>query len=321
MQLSGPIQERIPCFALVYAPPTPAAGLELPLRKIGKTTLLRGVDCSKYALVDPETGMQRAHLITRLDGPGCAMTLLDPTRAVPTVFVGGEEAQAIKRWSEQYPSLTAKVTLASILKPEARSCNVVATLPGTNTRKGILLLAHHDTQYNSPGAVDNASGVQALLSLAKRLIRSRPSKTVHFVVFGAEEYMLLGSRHYAQMLQETGSSKDVEAVVNVDMAGCNAPTWVNFTEDDRDFKLRVARAFERFGIFERYGDVHWQTPPWPTGDHAPFAEAGLPALYISHRGQRYPYLHLPGDTIDKVDKEMLELSVNYLHAIVEDLVK
>jgi hypothetical protein len=320
LEISGPIHERVPCFALVYGPPTPEGGLELPLRRVGKATLLRGVDCRKYALIDPETGIQRAHLIARMDGPGCAMTLLDPALAVPTVLVGGEEAQAIAQWADEHTSLTAKITLASKLTPEARSCNVVATLPGTNTEKGILLLAHHDTQYNSPGAVDDASGVQALLALAKQLAENRPSKTVRFVVFGAEEYMLLGSRHYAQMLQETDSAGEIEAIVNVDMAGCNAPTWVNFTEDERDFKLRVARVFERLGVFERYGDVHWQCPPWPTGDHAPFVDAGLPALYISHRGQRYPHLHLPSDTVDKVDPEVLELAVNYLRAIVEDLV-
>jgi Zn-dependent M28 family amino/carboxypeptidase len=133
--------------------------------------------------------------------------------------------------------------------------------------------------------------------------------------------MLLGSRHYAQMLQETDGTGEIEAIVNVDMAGCNAPTWVNFTDDDRDFKLRVARVFERLGIFERYGDVHWQCPPWPTGDHAPFVDAGLPALYVSHRGQRYPHLHLPSDTVDKVDPEVLELAVNYLRAIVDGLVE
>ena len=132
---------------------------------------------------------------------------------------------------------------------------------------------------------------------------------------------MLGSTHHAQVLLETGALKNIEAVINLDMVGCNAPTWVNLTEDDRDFRVRVARVFERYDIFRRFGDIHWQTPPWPTGDHAPFAEAGVPALHISHRGQRYPHLHLPSDTVDKVDRDMLELSVDYLYDIVADLVR
>ena len=321
LQLTSPIREHIPCFALVYSPSTPRTGLELPLRKMGKTELLKGIDCNKYALVDPQTGMHCAHVITRLDGPGCAMTLLDPVRAVPTVLVGGEEAQALERWAEEYHDLRARVNVKTALKQDARSCNVLATLPGADTEKTILVIAHHDTQYNSPGAVDNASGVQGALMLARRLAQQRLAKTVQFAIFGAEEYMFLGSKHYAQRLQETGALRNIEAVVNLDMIACNSPTWINLTQDHIEFKVRVARVFERYGVFQRFGDVHWQVPPWPTSDHAPFCEAGVPTLFISYRGQCYPYLHLPGDTIDKVDVDLLGLSVDCLHAIVEDLVK
>ena len=71
LSVTSPIEERIDCFAFIYSPSTPPGGLHLPLRKIGKTTILKGIDCNKYAMVDPETGQHRAHIIARLDGPGC----------------------------------------------------------------------------------------------------------------------------------------------------------------------------------------------------------------------------------------------------------
>ncbi len=41
--------------------------------------------------------------------------------------------------------------------------NVIARLPGTNSRGAVLLMAHYDSVATGPGASDNASGVAALL--------------------------------------------------------------------------------------------------------------------------------------------------------------
>ena len=319
LQLSGPVAEHIPCFAFVYSPSTLPGGTDLPVRKLGKTEVLKGIDCDKFALVDPATGQQCAHIIARLDGPGCSMPLVDPQLAVPTVMVGGEEALAFEHLANEHPDLQACLTLTARLEPRACSYNVLATLPGSGTGKAVLVTCHHDTEYNCPGAVDNASGVQGVIELARRLAQNPPQRTVHFAAFGAEELMLLGAKHHCRSLQETGAIKNIDAIVNLDMIACNSPTWINVTQDDKEFKVRVARVFERFGVFERYGDVRWELPPWPTSDHAPFTEAGIPTLFVSYEGQRYEHLHLPTDTVDKVDPELLDLSIDCVHAIVQDL--
>jgi Zn-dependent M28 family amino/carboxypeptidase len=272
-------------------------------------------------MVDPETGQHRAHIIARLDGPGCSMPLLNPLLAVPTVLVGGDEAQALERSVDEHPDLWFRLSMRSSLKPDASSCNVVATLPGRDSKKTIIVMSHHDTEYNSPGAVDNASGTQGVFTLAERLSQRMPASTVQFISFGAEEFMLLGAKHYAQVLKETGELENLEAVINLDMIACNSPTWINVTQDDKDFRVRVARVFERYGVFQSFGDIRWEDPPWDTSDHAPFTEAGIPTLFVSYEGQKYPHLHLPTDTPDKVDRELLDLSVNCVQAILEDLVK
>ena len=130
---------------------------------------------------------------------------------------------------------------------------------------------------------------------------------------------MLGSKHHVERLREDGRLQGISAVVNVDMPGCNRPSRVNITRDGRELKVRVARVFERHGLFTRYPRVAWQEPPWPTSDHAPFVDAGVPAVYISHSGLEYPHLHLPSDTVDKVDREVLALSVDVVHALVLDL--
>ena len=55
--------------------------------------------------------------------------------------------------------------------------------------------AHYDGPLHSIGADDNASGVVALLELARRLSHSPPKRPVWLVAFDQEEWGLLGARY------------------------------------------------------------------------------------------------------------------------------
>jgi hypothetical protein len=63
---------------------------------------------------------------------------------------------------------------ASVQLEAARSPTVSAVLPGRDPAlPEILVLAHHDTQAGNVGADDNASGVVALLEIARQLAQRR----------------------------------------------------------------------------------------------------------------------------------------------------
>ena len=87
--------------------------------------------------------------------------------------------------------------------------------------------AGFDADYNpisnpAPGADDNASGIAAVLSIAKCLseFRGKLTHTVRFCFFNAEESGLVGSKVYASMLKAAGAP--VKAVVCLDMIGFNS---------------------------------------------------------------------------------------------------
>ncbi len=93
---------------------------------------------------------------------------------------------------------------------DVQSANVVGVLPGTDpTLRGefVVLSAHldhlgigapvfGDTIYN--GAVDNASGVAALIELARMFVAAPPRRSIMFVAFTGEEPGLIGSDYFAQ---------------------------------------------------------------------------------------------------------------------------
>ncbi|MBU8900392.1 M20/M25/M40 family metallo-hydrolase [Corallococcus sp. M34] len=109
------------------------------------------------------------------------------------------------------------------------SVNVVGVLPGADpvlAREYVIVSAHldhlgvgepvrGDRIYN--GAMDNASGVAAVLEVARALAQApvRPRRTVLFALVTGEEKGLLGSRYLARHLPVPGAS--CVADLNLDM--------------------------------------------------------------------------------------------------------
>lgn len=81
--------------------------------------------------------------------------------------------------------------------------NVIATMQGEDKEKEwILIGAHYDAAWGSPGADDNASGTAALLEAANILSGRKMNRTVQFVAFTLEEpqpqtiHFLIGSNFF-----------------------------------------------------------------------------------------------------------------------------
>lgn len=101
--------------------------------------------------------------------------------------------------------------------------NIEAELPGTDlAHEKVVYGAHYDTVYGSPGADDNATGVAALLSIARALRYSQLRRTVRFVFFANEEnpdsaWETMGSYAYAQECRKRGDN--IVGMVSLEMLG------------------------------------------------------------------------------------------------------
>src|SRR5581483_7995466 len=106
--------------------------------------------------------------------------------------------------------------------------NIVATLAGTDptaSSRVYVVSAHYDDRVtdvlnftsDSPGADDDASGVAALLELA-RVMAAHPAKaTIEFALFDGAEQGFYGSSFFAQQLK--AASANVQADLNMDVIG------------------------------------------------------------------------------------------------------
>ncbi|WP_051538454.1 M28 family peptidase [Prolixibacter bellariivorans] len=104
--------------------------------------------------------------------------------------------------------------------------NVLGRIEGKEKNKFIIIGAHYDhlgthNGYIWNGADDNASGVSAVLNIAKAMLASgiQPEYTVLFACWDGEERGLLGSHYFVNHWAKKG---EIMAYLNFDMIGRNA---------------------------------------------------------------------------------------------------
>ena len=83
---------------------------------------------------------------------------------------------------------------------ELRGANLLATRPGRET-DAIVVAAHLDTVWDSPGADDNAAGVVVLMEVARLLSADELRRTVVLATPDFEEIGLIGSRELVRLLR------------------------------------------------------------------------------------------------------------------------
>ncbi len=202
--------------------------------------------------------------------------------------------------------------------------NVHGVYEGQNSGgKFVIVAAHYDTKNlasvpDFQGANDGASGVAALLAMAKALpVKSPLPFDLHFVFFDGEEAVveysdhdgLHGSKRFAQQLKEKGSAADCVAMILLDMVG-DKDLNVRFPADTNrkllDLAVDVSEKNKTLARFNRGGAVMLD-------DHIPFQELGIPAIDVIdfHYGPSNTYWHTGYDTLDKISGESIAASADF----------
>ncbi len=103
----------------------------------------------------------------------------------------------------------------------ARVNNVVAEIAGREAGRGVLLAAHYDSVPAGPGAGDDASGVAAMLEIARALRSAPPRVKVVLLFSDGEELGLLGAELF---VRESRHIAELAGVVNLEARGTSGPS-------------------------------------------------------------------------------------------------
>lgn len=198
---------------------------------------------------------------------------------------------------------------ADVEKIETKSYNVIASRKPEkkdDTGQIVTIGAHHDSVPAGPGANDDASGVSAVLELARIFAKTPIDTEIRFLTFGSEERGLLGSYYYAEHLPKSDVNR-IKAHFQLDMIGASAAGsdhpaggLIMYTIDGRKnlvTDLAAVAGKQMLSEVIPYGKSG-------RSDHQPFHELGIPTALFIHAPVEPDY-HKPTDTIDKISKEKL----------------
>lgn len=129
-----------------------------------------------------------------------------------------------KRW-QVHPDSIAE--LKKVVHQKLALRNILGKIEGKNPNEIVIIGAHYDHIGYDPmlegdqiynGADDNASGVQAVLQVARAFLATgeQPERTVIFAFWDGEEKGLLGSRYFAMNYPDI---KKVKGYLNYDKIG------------------------------------------------------------------------------------------------------
>ncbi len=204
--------------------------------------------------------------------------------------------------------------------------NVVATLRGSVAPDRVYVVSGHydsrasnvdDAVADAPGADDDASGVAAVLEMARLMATRDPAATIVFSAVAGEEQGLYGATYLATQL----AGKDVQGMITNDIVG--SPVADDGTRDDRTVRLFAegvpssetpAQAARRRSVGGENDSATRQLARFVAdvaepatrlqvrvvyrrdrylrgGDHIPFLERGHPAVRLTEPAEDFAHQH------------------------------
>ena len=251
-----------------------------------------------------------------------------PALEIPIIYITREAAQ-------QYlkdPAATLDIKFRTDIGDKKRTGHNVAGYIDNGAAHTIILGAHLDhlgygEDGNSRevekllqihnGADDNASGVAALIELARVLKNSRLTNNNYlFIAFSGEELGLYGSKYYTE--HPSIDLSKVNYMINMDMVGRlndssktitvggygTSPYWSEV------YGITGKKALYRDGISFRY-DSSGSGP----SDHTSFYRKDIPVLFY-FTGLHSDY-HKPGDDFDKINYLGEMKVVRHIESLIE----
>ena len=190
--------------------------------------------------------------------------------------------------------------------------NVLGMIPGKNTKEYVIVGAHFDHLGIDPvldgdqiynGADDNASGVSAVLQIARAFLASgqQPERNVIVAFWDGEEKGLLGSKYFVQTCPFLSQ---IKGYLNFDMIGRNnkpqQPKQVVYlyTAVHPVFGDWVKEDIRKYGLQLEPDYRAWENPIGGS-DNGSFAKVGIPIIWYHTDG--HPDYHQPSDHADRLN--------------------
>ncbi|WP_138432920.1 M28 family peptidase [Winogradskyella algicola] len=201
--------------------------------------------------------------------------------------------------------------------------NVIATQVGQTNPDDIYIICAHYDSVTTYCADDNATGVAAVLEIARLLSGQCTANTIVYALWDEEEIGLRGANYYAQQAadENNGNTRDnILGVINMDMIGYDGdapgtPGDNDFDIDVRDIANSLTIKDDLLNLLSTYTfDLNEivVNPGTTASDHSRFWNQGYSAVLVGESWEtndQTPDYHTSNDRVEDIDFQyMTELT-------------
>ena len=230
-----------------------------------------------------EDAQVRSYLVARLKGLGLEV-------ATATGTMGPLAKKRLDDWRKA-------------VEPAPPLTNIVAILPGRDrTLPAVLLMAHHDSVWGSPGAADDGAGVASILEVVRAIkAGGQPRRDVMVALTDGEELGLEGAKAF---FASDPRRAHVGVIVNLETRGGGGRASMFETGSDNGAMMELfGRAVSR-PVATSLSVFIYQKLPNST-DYTVAKKLGYPGFNFAFIGRASLY-HSPLATPDALDQGALQ---------------
>jgi aminopeptidase YwaD len=228
---------------------------------------------------------------------------------LPSVYMKDVDGERLAEYAGKHVSLQINAT-----RIPAKGQNVIGRIGPSNAER-IVLCAHIDAKDDTPGALDNGTGVAMLLIFAELLKGYSGNYQIELLAFNGEDhYSAQGHKQYIK--ENEDRFYKIMLAINTDVAGYieghSAYSLYGCTPEVESIIRETMSAYESL----------MEGEPWYQSDHSIFIQQGRPAMAIT--SDRFMELsthitHTQKDNLNLVDYAKLVDISFALRDMVESL--
>lgn len=236
----------------------------------------------------------------------------DGVKKIPNISISTNDAEKLSRINKQNKGVKVWIKSDTETIDSARTSNLIAEIKGSQHPEKIILIgAHMDAWFNTPGAHDDGAGCEQMIDVFRifKQLNIKPNNTIRLVLFMDEEMYQSGSKVYADFVGK--EKKEHIASIESDAGGL-LPLGFGIDADDSIIHSihKLTEQLVDYGIYKTtkgYGGV----------DIEPLKQFGIPLIGLSTNSQRYfEYHHSANDTFNNVSRREMQLGTAAIASLV-----
>jgi len=234
-------------------------------------------------------------------------------KKIPAIVVSSKDSEFLSDLLKEDPNLKISMNVDTKTVEDVKSNNVIAEIIGKTYPEEVLIIgAHIDSWYNTPGAHDDGAGCVQMMDILRIFdeLNIKNNRTIRVVLFMDEEINRAGANAYTEFFDN--KKETIIVGIESDLGGYSPN---GFLIDGEDPVVNQIKSYKKhllpyglYNIGKGFGGMDILTLK---------RRFGFPSIALRVESQRYfEFIHTVNDTFDKVHPRELQMGTAAMASLV-----